>query len=176
MIASIIDVVLIGAGATLCIDLWSLFLRKAFGIRGLDLCYLGRWVLHMLWSPEPDSGPRAVLNPGRFVHRNIAATPAKPHECKVGWTAHYSIGVAFALLFVGMAPEGWLARPTFLPAFAFGVATTVVPLFVMQPALGMGFASSRAPSPWAARLRSLGTHVVFGAGMYAVAKALTLLR
>ena len=55
----------IGLGATLFIDLWALLLRQAFGIRSLDYCLLGRWVLHM---PE-----------GRVVHENIAATPARKH-------------------------------------------------------------------------------------------------
>jgi hypothetical protein len=53
-----------------------------------------------------------------------------------------------------------------LPALAVGVATVVVPLFVMQPAMGAGFAASRTPTPLKNCLRSLATHAVFGVGMY----------
>ncbi|MBZ0113218.1 MAG: DUF2938 domain-containing protein, partial [Thermoanaerobaculia bacterium] len=39
--------VAMGLGATLVMDLWNLFLKRAFGIASLDLCLLGRWVLHL---------------------------------------------------------------------------------------------------------------------------------
>jgi hypothetical protein len=42
----------------------------------------------------------------------------------------------------------------------------VFPLFVMQPALGLGVAASKAPKPTRARLKSLTTHTVFGLGLY----------
>lgn len=155
-LSDVIPVVLIGLGATLCIDLWALLLRRAFGVRSLDYCLLGRWVLYM---------PRGVV-----VHQHIAKTPAKAHECAAGWVAHYSIGVGFALLFVALGPSAWLKRPTLLPAMAFGVATVLVPFFTMQPALGLGVAASRTPSPNTARLKSLTTHAVFGVGLYLLAR------
>ncbi len=148
------EAALIGIGATACIDLWALLLRRAFGVRSLDYCLLGRWVLHM---PQ-----------GRFVHASIAGATVRPHECKVGWAAHYSIGVAFALLFLRLAGDRWLAQPTPVPALVFGAATVVVPFFTMQPAFGLGVAASRTPEPMKARLKSLGTHTVFGAGLYVV--------
>jgi hypothetical protein len=40
--------------------------------------------------------------------------------------------------------------------------------------IGLGVASARAPKPTQARLKSLGTHVVFGLGLYAGALALRL--
>jgi hypothetical protein len=82
--------------------------------------------------------------------------------------------VLFAAVFVVVvAPGGWLARPTLLPAFLFGVVTVVFPLFVMQPSLGLGMASSRAHRPAQARLKSLGTHIVFGLGLYGCALGLS---
>ena len=148
----ILDAILIGLGATLLIDLWALFLKRAFSIRSLDYCLLGRWVLYV---PH-----------GKIVHAQIAATAPKPHECTVGWTTHYLIGTAFALLFVLLASDSWLARPTLLPALAFGIATVVVPFFTMQPSFGLGIAASKTPHPNKARLKSLTTHTVFGVGLY----------
>jgi len=147
-----ISAALIGMGATLCIDLWALFLKRGFSITSLSYCLLGRWLLHM---PS-----------GTLVHPSIREATGKRHECAVGWIAHYLIGTGFALLFVLLASGAWLERPTLIPALAFGVATTVVPLFVMQPALGLGVASSKAPDPAQARLKSLGTHTVFGFGLF----------
>ncbi|CAN5889953.1 DUF2938 domain-containing protein [soil metagenome] len=148
----IIGATLVGLGATLLIDLWALLLRRGFDIPSLNYCLLGRWLLHM-----PG---------GTIVHRSIAAAQQKPHECTLGWVAHYLIGIAFALVFVLLGSGTWLERPTLLPALAFGAATTLVPYLVMQPAFGLGFAASKAPNPNRARLKSLMTHTVFGVGLY----------
>ncbi len=148
----IIGATLVGLGATLLIDLWALFLRRGFNIPSLSYCLLGRWLLHM-----PG---------GTIVHRSIAAAQQKPHECTLGWVAHYLIGTAFALVFVLLASGSWLERPTLLPALAFGAATTLVPYLIMQPSFGLGFAASKTPNPNQARLKSLMTHTVFGVGLY----------
>jgi hypothetical protein len=145
----------VGIGATLVMDLWNRFLRRAFGIPSLDYCLLGRWICHM---------PGGTLR-----HVSIAAAPRKPRECTVGWLAHYSIGVVFGLVFVALASGDWLARPTVLPALLFGIATVVFPLFILQPSLGLGVAASKSPKPTQARLKSLVTHTVFGLGLYACA-------
>ena len=144
----------IGVGASLLMDGWNLFLKRAFAIPSLDYRLLGRWFLHM---PA-----------GTFVHARIAASPARPFEHPIGWLAHYSIGVALALAFLVVAPADWLARPTLLPALLYGIATVAFPKFVLQP----GIASAKAPRPGMARLKSCGTHVVFGFGLYLCALAL----
>jgi uncharacterized membrane protein YagU involved in acid resistance len=143
--------IVIGAGATLVMDLWNQFLKRAFGIASLNYCLLGRWLRHM---------------PGTFVHANITAAPEKRLECPVGWLAHYSIGVVFAIVFVVLVSADWLERPTLLPALLYGIGTVVFPLFIMQPSLGLGIASSRTPKPAQARVKSLATHTVFGVGLY----------
>ena len=65
----------------------------------------------------------------------------------------------------------WLSAPRLLPALIFGVATVVFPFFVMQPASGAGWAASRTPHPWRARLHSLVLHAVFGLGLCACGPA-----
>jgi hypothetical protein len=156
---SIPGAIAIGIGASLAMDLWNLFLRRTFGIPSLNYCLLGRWLRHM---PE-----------GTFRHPNITAASRKSFECPVGWIAHYSVGVVFALVFVVLAPGGWLARPTLLPALLYGIGTVVFPFFIMQPSLGLGIASSRTPKPTLARLKSLATHTVFGVGLYVCARGLS---
>jgi hypothetical protein len=152
-----IAAVTIGLGATLLMDLWNLFLKRAFGIPSLSYCVLGRWLRHM---PE-----------GTLRHASIAAAAPKPFECQVGWLAHYSIGVVFALVFVALTSGDWLARPTLVPALLYGLVTVVFPFFLMQPSFGLGIAASRTPKPAAARLKSLATHTVFGIGLYVCALA-----
>lgn len=148
----VLAAIAIGIGATLIMDLWNLSLKRTFGIPSLDYCLLGRWVSHM--------------QTGTIRHASIAAAPQKPFECPVGWIAHYSIGVVFALVFVVLTSGDWLARPTLLPALLYGLGTVVFPFFLMQPSLGLGIAASRTPNPTQARLKSLLTHTAFGVGLY----------
>jgi len=141
----------IGIGATLLMDLWNLFLKRAFNIPSLNLCMLGRWLRHM---------------PATFRHTSIAAAPEKRFECTVGLVAHYTIGVLLAFMLVVLTSGGWIARPAFLPGLIYGIGTVVFPFFVLQPSLGFGVASSRAPKPIQARLKSLASHTAFGIGLY----------
>ena len=151
----IIGAMAVGIGATLVMDLWNLFLKRTFSIPSLSYCLLGRWLRHMAG--------------GTIRHASIVAAPQKSLECTVGWIAHYTIGVLFALALVVFASGDWLARPTLMPALLYGVSTVVFPLFVMQPSLGLGMASSRTPNPTQARLKSVATHTVFGVGLYVCA-------
>ncbi|WP_254460554.1 DUF2938 family protein [Xanthomonas sacchari] len=145
---------LVGLGATLVMDAWSLLLRR-LGVPTLDYAMLGRWVGH-LWR-------------GRFAHPGIAQAAAIPGERRLGWLAHYATGIAFALLIVAVLGAKWLHAPTAAPALAAGIATVVAPLFIMQPAMGAGFAASKTATPLGNCLRSLVTHAVFGAGIYLAA-------
>jgi hypothetical protein len=149
----------VGIGATLLMDVWNQFLRRAFSIPSLNYCLLGRWISHM-----PD---------GTLRHPNIGGAQPKRFECAVGWMAHYSIGIAFAVVFVVLLSPDWITRPTLLPALFYGIATVVFPFFIMQPALGLGIASSKASNPTQARLKSLATHTVFGIGLYLCALGIT---
>jgi hypothetical protein len=155
---SILGAVAIGIGASVLMDLWNLILKAAFGLPSLNYCLLGRWFRYM---PE-----------GTFRHGSITSAPPKPFECALGWLAHYTIGASLAVGFVLIASRDWLARPTLLPALLYGVVTVCFPFFVMQPALGLGVASSKTPRPMLARLKSFATHTVFGVGLYLCALGL----
>jgi hypothetical protein len=149
---SLISAILIGLGATLTTDLWALFLKHVFKITAPNYCLVGRWLRTM---PE-----------GTFKHSNIASAPQKSSECTVGWIAHYMIGVTFAVAFLALVGNNWLQHPTLIPAITFGVATVLMPFFIMQPSFGYGFAASKTPNPTQARLRSLMNHTSFGIGLY----------
>ncbi len=157
----ILGAIAIGIGATLVMDVWNLFLKRTFSIPSLNYCLLGRWIRHM-----PG---------GTFRHASITAAPQKSFECTVGWIAHYTTGVMFAIVFIVLTSGDWLARPTLLPALLYGIGTVVFPFFIMQPSLGFGIASSRTPKPMQSRLKSLVTHTVFGVGLYVCALGVSYL-
>lgn len=141
----------IGIGATAIMDLWLIFIRR-LGLPTLNFAFIGRWVGHLLQ--------------GKLAHAAISKAEPIPGELALGWFTHYATGIAFAALLLAVQGAAWALRPTLLPAVAVGVVTVLLPLGIMQPAMGAGFASSRTPAPLKNCLRSLANHTVFGLGLY----------
>lgn len=152
----LVPVALIGIGATAVLDVWLLLLKR-LGIPTGSVALIGRWVAH--------------IARGRLIHPSIAKTEPVPNERAIGGTVHYAVGVVFAAMLVLQQGPAWPRNPTFLPALLTGAATVVMPLFVMHPAMGSGFAASKTPTPLRNCLRSLVNHAVFGIGLYLTAIA-----
>lgn len=143
--------ILIGIGATLIMDLWIAIQKYCFNIPSLSFCLVGRWLRY--------------IPSGIFYHPQIAKTPKRSAECLIGWTAHYAIGILFALILITL-DQTWLSKPNLFVALAFGVITLVVPFFILQPGLGLGIAASKTSQPTKARIKSLITHSLFALGLY----------
>ena len=152
----IAGIALIGVGATAVMDAWLLLLKR-LGVQTANLSFIGRWVGH--------------LARGRLTHASISQAPPIASEIGLGWLTHYLTGIVFAGLLVSVRAS-WLQQPTYGPALAFGIGTVVLPLFVMQPAMGLGFAAAKTPAPIANCLRSLANHAVFGSGLYLAASVI----
>jgi hypothetical protein len=155
------EAILIGAGATAFLDLWSLLRSRIFGARAPDYALLGRWIA---WMPR-----------GRFVHASIARETPVRGERLIGWTAHYLTGIGFTGVLLAIWGTAWATTPTLLPALIVGAGSVVAPFLLIQPAMGLGIAASRTPDPRAARLRTLTTHTIFGFGLYLAAAAARLI-
>jgi len=151
MIIIILKTLAIGIGATLVIDIWVSIL-KLFNIKSLDYRYVGRWI--------------GNFSKGKFFHNKIQDTPPIPHELIIGWTVHYLIGITFAFILIAVYGISWLDKPRILPAIIIGLITAGGPFFIMQPAFGFGIASSKLANPTLLRLKSLGTHLIYGIGLY----------
>ncbi|TGE84811.1 DUF2938 domain-containing protein [Pseudoalteromonas sp. KS88] len=153
--------IVIGVGATVLLDVWSLILAKVFAVSSLNFCLVGRWV--------------SLMRYGLFKHASISQAQAQNKECSIGWCVHYFIGVIFALVFLLLVPSDWLSSPKLFHALFFGLLTVCFPFFIMQPALGLGIAASNAKRPFLARVKSCLSHCVFGVGLYVSALLLTLM-
>ena len=149
--------VLIGGGATALLDLWTLARRRLTGTPLPDYGLVGRWFAYMAR--------------GRFRHEAIGKTPPAPGEALIGWTAHYAIGMAFALVLLAIWGLEWARQPTPGPALIVGIGSVLAPFLLMQPGMGAGIAARRTPNPAAARRRSLAMHAVFGLALYLAALA-----
>jgi len=154
LLHDVVRIALIGLGATAVMDLWLWGLKQA-GVPSLKFAFVGRWVGH--------------LAQGRWAHDAIAKAAPVRHEAALGWLVHYGVGLSFAALLVVLVGAGWMHQPSLGPALAFGAVTVVVPLFVMQPAMGAGIASTKTATPLRNCLKSLATHTVFGVGLYLTA-------
>lgn len=148
----LIDAVLLGVGATVFMDVYALIIKKLWNIPSLDYRILGRWIGH--------------FKNGKFTHPNIIQAPPIQGEKALGWMAHYTIGIVFAYVLLFFWGENWLVHPTVFPAVFIGLATTLAPWLMMQPAFGFGIAASKLPNPTVARLRSLQAHLIYGIGLY----------
>lgn len=149
---TMVKTVVVGIGATFCMDIWSFTLKTFFNITSLNYALVGRWIGHF---------PK-----GKFIHQSILKAPAVPYEALIGWFAHYFIGISFAFVLVGLYKIDWLHNPTLFPAILIGLITIVAPFFIMQPSFGLGFAASNTPDPNIVRLKSLMAHTIYGLGLY----------
>lgn len=147
----VVRALMIGVGATLVMDAWALLLKQ-FGIPSLNFALLGRWLGH--------------LASGQLMHEAIGKAPPARGELVLGWCAHYSIGVTFAGALLATFGLQWARSPSLLPALVVGLVTVLAPLLILQPALGLGIASSKTATPVFSALRSLVTHTVYGFGLY----------
>lgn len=149
----------IGTGATIVMDIYAIINKRFFNVPSLDYGLLGRWIGH--------------FKKGVFSHTTIIQAGKIPHERAIGWMTHYLIGITFAFLLLLIWGTGWAYKPTFGPAIAIGLLTTIAPWFMMQPAFGFGIAASKTPNPKQARWTSLKAHTIYGVGLYLAAWVLS---
>ncbi|MDH5232165.1 MAG: DUF2938 domain-containing protein [Gammaproteobacteria bacterium] len=137
-----------GFVATLTIDVWAEILSKGFKLPTTNWAMVGRWFAH--------------LPKGQVIHKPIAASDKVKFEAAIGWVLHYVIGIVYAFIYLALLH----AQPDLLSAIIFGLATVLVPWFVLQPGLGMGIFARFAPKPTMTRIINLSMHSIFGAALY----------
>lgn len=146
------DGILVGAIATVCMDIWGAIVKYVLRLPTADWRMVGRWFGHM---------PRGV-----FLHTPISASPPIPNELTVGWAAHYLTGAVYGLGYLFIVQVLLSASPSFSSAIVFGLVTLSMPWLIMQPAMGAGIFASRLPRPGIVRMVNFSMHMVFGAALY----------
>lgn len=154
MLDVLLRAVAIGIGATVLMDLWAIFLNKVFGQPRPNWGLVGRWVWHLR---------------DRVFHDDIGDAAPYTHEVALGWAFHYLVGIVYGIILVAVAGAGWLAAPTFLPAFILGIVTVGAGWFLLAPGMGAGWAASKRPNPMQIRALNLVSHTVFALGLYGTA-------
>ena len=114
---------------------------------------IGRWVLGLL--------------AGRFVHKNIIESSPLRHERSAGWVFHYFTGASVALTY----PYFFLAFSLPLPenhlnsGLLWGLATTLLPWFILFPGFGWGLFGVRAPGNVRPLVSPAVSHMLYGLGL-----------
>jgi hypothetical protein len=132
-------------------DIWLIFL-KWIGVQTLNFAFIGRWVGHLFH--------------GRIAHASIGKASPIANETSLGWITHYAVGIAFAFLLTSITGVSWAGAPSLDIALLVGICTVAFPLLVMQPAMGLGVAASKTPTPLKNCIKSLINHSVFGLGLF----------
>lgn len=159
---TLLDAVVLGLGASLIMDGWAVLRRQLTGAPMLDYGWLTRWITGL-----PAGRLSLSVGPG---------DPLTALERAIGWALHYAIGAVYAGVFLLIVGAGWSASPAMTPALVFGAITALAPFLILQPALGRGLFACRTPSPRAARVQTMLTHLVFGLGLYATALGLAMFK
>ncbi|RWA63620.1 DUF2938 domain-containing protein [Mesorhizobium sp.] len=146
--------VAIGIGATALMDVWAVFLHKAFAQPRPNWGPVGRWVWHLR---------------SKIFHDDIGEASPYAHEVALGWAFHYFVGIVYGIILVVLAGTAWLTQPTFLPAFILGIVTVGAGWFLLAPGMGAGWAASKRPNPMQIRALNLVAHTVFALGLYGTA-------
>lgn len=154
--ALFLRVLAIGVGATVVMDIVALLQSRVFGMALPDYALVARWIGHMAH--------------GQFRHAAISKASPIPRERVFGWLVHYATGVGYAVVLVAIWGAGWVRDPAIWPALILALVLLAIPFLIMQPAFGLGIASSKHPHPWTARLRSFIAHLSFGLGLYLAAR------
>jgi hypothetical protein len=120
----------------------------AFSSKRLDPEIIGRWA--------------AGLLRGQCRHADITLQAPVRGELLLGLATHYGTGIVLTAAFLPIAGRSGRALA---PAVAYGVATSVLPLFVLFPSLGYGPCGVRSGEAGRLIRVMLVGHLAFGAGI-----------
>lgn len=143
-------------GAVL-MDITETLAARAGLTSGVNVALVGRWALGLLR--------------GQWTHADIARSPVRPGEVRMGWAFHLLVGGGgVALLYAALLEAtGWtLPAHRLWGGVGFGAATSLLPWLLLLPAFGWGWFGRRGPRGSNALLASTVSHLPYGLGVGAV--------
>ena len=121
---------------------------------GVSVALVGRWALGL---------PR-----GQWAHADIARSPARPGEVRMGWAFHFLVGGGgVALLYAAFVHAAGFHVVThhLWGGVIFGAATSLLPWLLLLPAFGWGWFGRRGSQGSNALLASTVSHIPYGLGV-----------
>ena len=109
---------------------------------------------------------------GLVFHSDVGQVSPINHEVATAASAHYTIGVTLALVYLLACAALGLSAGNPLSAFGFALCTSLLPWLLMFPAMGYGWFGARGPAGTRLFLSSLITHGFYGVGLWLAASIL----
>lgn len=141
------------AGAVL-MDITETLASRVGVTSGVSVGLVGRWALGLLH--------------GQWAHADIARSPTRLGEVRMGWAFHFLIGGGgVALLYAVFVHIAGFSVPTdhLWGGLIFGAATSLLPWLLLLPAFGWGWFGRRGPRGSNALLASTVSHIPYGLGV-----------
>ncbi len=146
-----------GIVGALLMDVTEAYAAKRGIYSGVSVALIGRWFIGLLH--------------GKVLHQNIHDTKSLQHEVGVGWAFHFLIGGGGVALIYPMllVVLGCPLRGNHIPGgIVFGLATSMLPWFILLPSFGWGMFGRRGPQGSNPVLASTLSHIPYGFGVGAV--------
>ncbi|WP_374601328.1 DUF2938 family protein [Niveibacterium sp.] len=151
---SVVSAFVGGMAGALLMDATEAFAARLGVTSGVNVALLGRWFLSLLG--------------GRFTHKDIRECRPFKREAWAGWAFHLLVGGGgVALLYPLFFHGAGLPHPDndLLGGMIFGLATSLLPWFVLLPSFGWGAFGLRGPAGTNALLASPLSHIPYGLGV-----------
>ena len=151
------------------IDFLSIVIAGFFSCIALDM--FGRLLLILFKIPEPSWGIVGrwfiyMVRRGVIFNPQISDAMPIANEVKIGWTFHYLIAVAWAVVFYIFFISYPLLDLSYRNGLLFGALTTIAPLFIFMPFTGQGVLARKTDMPFLTSIILLVRHSVFGLAMF----------
>ncbi|MDH5632669.1 MAG: DUF2938 domain-containing protein [Gammaproteobacteria bacterium] len=143
-----------GIVGAILMDITEHFAGRLGVTSGVSVGLVGRWFLGLLR--------------GRFAYNDIQDSLPHRHEVKAGWVFHFLVGgggVALVYPLVLQASGVSLAINHLLGGVVFGLATSILPWFILLPSFGWGVFGRQGPQGSNALLASTLSHIPYGLGV-----------
>lgn len=135
-------------------DLAEFKLERVGYSSGVTADYIGRWVHGLLKA--------------RFLHQDISKTESVKNEVQIGVLFHFVVGGGVVALlypwFIEMVGLNGLSEHL-VTGIVYGLATSVLPWFVLMPSFGWGWFGSKTPVKTEPVITPLLSHMAYGLGI-----------
>src|SRR5215468_2611846 len=122
---------LIGVFATVTMDVLSVTAMKLGLIAFLPPRLMGRW---FGWMAQE-----------QIVHGDIAQAPTLSCEMALAVPMHYAVGITPGIIYLLLSSFLGLSPRSLMSALGFALCTTLLPWFLMFPAMGYGWFGTQGP-------------------------------
>ena len=137
--------------STMIMDISSGLLRAAGIIAGAPAGVVGKWLESAI--------------KGKIFLNDIRTSVGEPITLQKFLLYHYIIGTILTLvLYTVIIVLKIVPVPWWVP-FSFGFATTLIPAFLMFPAMGFGVLGLKGPSEYLLLRTAILSHLAFGLGL-----------